>query len=222
MNTTMCARIALCLMVAAPLIVAGCGTSPPSKFYALNAVKTQQSAAQATSAARSVLLSVGPIRIPDYLDRPQIVTHTAQNELTINEFERWGGSLREDIDRVVTEDLSALLASEDVAVVSWRSTGPGGYKLPIALNRFDAVLGGSVQLKATWGVSSVDGMKIIFMSESAISQPVNGTSYSAIVAAMSQALGTMSQEIAAGVKSLLAAGTIKAVNIPAPDSGKAK
>jgi len=218
MKRMMLARPALFVLVAAILLLAGCGTSPPSRFYALKAVKVQENTGQATTAAQTVLLAVGPIQIPDYLNRPQIVTLTAQNQLAINEFERWGGSLRDDIDQALTENL----ASEGVAVVSWRGPVPGAYRVPVEVNRFDAVPGGSVQLKAMWGISTSDGTKVLLVSGSTITQPVNGKDYSAVVAAMSQSIGTLSQEIAAGVKSLLAAGSMKALGAPGLDSGKTK
>ena len=222
MKRMMLARPALFVLVAAILLLAGCGTSPPSRFYALKAVKVQENTGQATTAAQTVLLAVGPIQIPDYLNRPQIVTLTAQNQLAINEFERWGGSLRDDIDQALTENLAAHLASEGVAVVSWRGPVPGAYRVPVEVNRFDAVPGGSVQLKAMWGISTSDGTKVLLVSGSTITQPVNGKDYSAVVAAMSQSIGTLSQEIAAGVKSLLAAGSMKALGAPGLDSGKTK
>ena len=222
MKRTILARIALFVVVVAPLVLAGCGTSPPSRFYVLNAVKAQETGGQVTTAPQSGFIAVGPVQIPDYLDRPQIVTRTAQNELAINEFERWGGSLREDVDRVLVENLSALLASDGVAVVSWKRRAPGAYRLPVEVNRFDAVRGGSVLLKATWGVSSPDGTKVLLVKGSTISQPLNEKDYSAVVAAMSQTLGALSQEIAAGIKSLIAAGTIKAPPGTAAESGKGK
>jgi uncharacterized lipoprotein YmbA len=209
MKRTILARIALFVVVVAPLVLAGCGTSPPSKYYVLNAVKAQETAGQVTTAPQSAFIAVGPVQIPDYLDRPQIVTRTARNELAINEFERWGGSLKEDVDRVLVENLTALLASDGVAVVSWKRRLPGAHRLSVEVNHFDAVLGGSVLLKATWALSSPEGTKGLLVRGSTVSQPLNEKDYSAVVAAMSQTLGALSQEIAAGIKSLLAAGKLK-------------
>ena len=64
-------------------------------------------------------------------------------------------------------------------------------------------------LKATWAVSSPDGTKALLVRGSTVSQPLNEKDYGAVVAAMSQALGALSQEIATGVKSLLAAEKLK-------------
>ncbi|MBP1733647.1 MAG: hypothetical protein H6Q55_4076 [Deltaproteobacteria bacterium] len=197
-------RIAFLMFFAVPIILSGCGTSPPSKFYALNAVKAQDVSGQVTTAPHIVLVAVGPIQIPEYLDRPQIVTRTAQNDLTFNEFDRWGGSLRDDIERVLIEDLSGLLASNGAAVLSWQRRTTGGYRVPVEVNRFDAVPGGSVLLKATWGIASHDGTKVFLTQAFSINQALSGNDYNTVVAGMSQALGALSQEIATSVKSLIA------------------
>lgn len=215
-------RTALLVFFAAPLVLAGCGTSPPSKFYVLNAVKAQDVSGQILSPPHALALGVGPITIPDYLDRPQIVTHTAQNELSFSEFDRWSGSLGEDIERVLIENLSGLLAAEAVAVVTWQRRTTGGYRVGIEVNRFEAVPGRSVLLKATWGVSSYDGSKVFLAQAFSINQPLSGKEYSAIVAGMSQALGALSQEIATSVKSLIATRGIQAPTGTTPDSGKKK
>ena len=215
-------RIAFLMFFAVPIILSGCATSPPSKFYALNAVKAQDVSGQVTTAPHIVLVAVGPIQIPEYLDRPQIVTRTAQNDLTFNEFDRWGGSLRDDIERVLIEDLSGLLASNGAAVLSWQRRTTGGYRVPVEVNRFDAVPGGSVLLKATWGIASHDGTKVFLTQAFSINQALSGNDYNTVVAGMSQALGALSQEIATSVKSLIATRGVQPPTGTTPDSGKKK
>jgi uncharacterized protein len=216
----MLVRTTLLVLVAAPLVLAGCGTTPPSKYYVLNAVKAQETASQTSTASQSAFIAVGPVQIPDHLDRPQIVTRTARNELAINEFDRWGGSLKENVDRVLVENLSVLLASDGVTIVSWKRRVPGAHRLSVEMNLFDAVPGRSVLVKATWSVSSPDGTKSLLVRGSTVSQPLTDKGSSAVVAAMSQALGALSQEIAAGIKSLLAAEKLKTPLGGGPASGK--
>ena len=222
MKRTILASLALFVVVVAPLLLAGCGTSPHSKYYVLNAVKAQDVSGKVTSDPHAVALAVGPVTIPDYLDRPQIVTHLAPNELAINEYDRWSGSLREDVERVLIENLSGLLASERVLVVSWQRRTTGGYRVGIEVNRFEAVSSGSVILKAVWGVASHDASKVFVTQAFSINQPLSGKDYSAVVAGMSQALGALSQEIATSVKSLIATRGIQPPTGTTPDPGKKK
>jgi uncharacterized lipoprotein YmbA len=58
-------------------------------------------------------------------------------------------------------------------------------------------------LKAKWAVLEKEGKAFEFFRESNITIPVKGSSYSSVVAAMSEALGELSKEIAAGIKSVV-------------------
>jgi len=49
------------------------------------------------------VLALGPVRLPEYLDRPQIATRSEGNEVRLHETERWAGSLQEDVSRVMVE-----------------------------------------------------------------------------------------------------------------------
>jgi uncharacterized lipoprotein YmbA len=61
-----------------------------------------------------VSVSIAPVEVPDYLDRLQIVTRDGNNGLKLAEFDRWGGSLGENIATVLVENLSLLLGSDRV------------------------------------------------------------------------------------------------------------
>mgnify|MGYP000004657022 CR=1 FL=1 len=66
----------------------GCATTPSSNFFVLSAgeVPTQGSPS-------GIALSIGPVDLPRYLDRPQIVSREGDNRLEVDEFNRWGGAL---------------------------------------------------------------------------------------------------------------------------------
>ena len=70
------------LMAVMLAIMAGCATTPPSRFYILEPVKTD-AAAQPSEPATAV--GVGPVELPKYLDRPQIVVRSGANELFYDE-----------------------------------------------------------------------------------------------------------------------------------------
>jgi len=196
--------IAVLGVVMVSLFLGGCGTSRPAKFYILNPVNSPGSAAkQAALPAPTVTVGIGPVEIPDYVDRPQIVTRTAQNELDVNVFHRWAGGLKPDVTRVLTENLSALLPADQVAVVSWKRSVPLQNRVAIDVTRFDAMPGDSVWLKAQWTIYGQDGKTVAMARETNVREPLSGRDYTSIVAAMSRTLGTLSQDIAAGLTSVL-------------------
>jgi len=102
---TCAARLAAPLL-ALVILLAGCGASPPSKFYVLTADPVPPRAA-ATATGNTVAL--GRITLPGALDRPQIARRRGANEIVFSEEERWAGPLDDMMRRVLADDLAARL-----------------------------------------------------------------------------------------------------------------
>ncbi len=87
------------------VLLAGCRSSAPQiEFYTLNSLSPETEKANPTDAALNIAVGVGPVEIPQALDRPQIVTRTGPNKITLDEFHRWASPLREDFARVLAEN----------------------------------------------------------------------------------------------------------------------
>ncbi|MRR34308.1 membrane integrity-associated transporter subunit PqiC [bacterium] len=195
-------------IAAAALLLAvclgGCGTSPNARFYTLTSLSPPEKPGEAKTGSKDVVVGLGPVSIPDYLDRPQIAVRSSRNELILGEFDRWAGSLRSDVARVLMENLSTLLATDAWSVVSWRQGIPSDYRVAVDVSRFDIRHGTDVLLKAQWVVFSKDGKGMLLMRESEIVEPLTGTGYESAVACMGRALEVLGREIALGVKSVQA------------------
>jgi uncharacterized lipoprotein YmbA len=206
MRTIRLDQRALLTLVLFVVILGGCASSPSSKFYQLNPVQSGTSVTRDVSPHQSLIIAIGPVRIPDYLDRPQIVTRSGKNELKFSEFYRWAGSLEGDVNRVLVEDIASLLPADRFSVVLWtpylERQVAASYRVEVLVDRFEGTLGDSVQLKAHWGVFAQD--KSLFLKkESPISEPMNGNSYDALVTAMSSALERLGRDISGGIMSVL-------------------
>ena len=188
------------------VILTGCASSPSSKFYQLTSVQSKTSVTRDVSPNHSLVIAIGPVRIPDYLDRPQIMTSSGKNELRLSEFDRWAGSLESDVNRVLVEDISSLLPADRFSVVCWipylESEVPASYRVEIIVDRFEGALGDSVLLQAQWSVFAKD-RSLLLTKESRVSEQMNGSSYDALVAAMSSALERLSGDISDGIISVL-------------------
>lgn len=192
--------------VIVPLFLNGCGSSRQARFYTLSSVQSPLAAGKQISLPDgAVTVGIGPIEIPQYLDRPQVVTRTSQNEIAVSDFDRWGGPLRPDVTRVVLENLSVMLASNQVSVVPWTQGGTLHYRVAVDVIRFDATPEKEVWLKAKWTVFAQDGKTVAMVRESNIREPVGSRDAAVVVAAMSKALGSLSQEMANGIASVLSA-----------------
>ncbi len=182
--------------------VGGCASSKEAKFYTLNPITVSGDLPGSVPAEQGIAVAIGPIVIPDYLSRPQILTRSSPRELQLDEFERWAGSLEEDISRVLAENLSVLLSKDHVTVLRWGRDAypfPAEYRVGVDLIRFEGVIGESVTLAARWTVSREEDKKILSARESNVREPVEGQDYDALVGAMSSALATLSREIAAAI-----------------------
>ena len=190
------------LACAMSLAVAGCfGTSRPARFYTLEPVQVRDVPEATTTDAT---LSVGPIILPDYVDRPQIVTRTGSNELVMAEFDRWGGSLDSQINASLVATLQDRLAAQQIAVLPWRSSAhPSNppYRLTVSVSRFDGVLGQSVVLQARWELRLRSGgsEESLGLKEASVTEEVTGPGYDALVAAMQRALVRLGQQMGEGI-----------------------
>jgi uncharacterized lipoprotein YmbA len=198
-------RIAMFAAVCGSVLLTGCGTTSLSRFYTLPPVQPAATETRVLSPEAAVTLSVGPISIPDYLDRPQIVVRSTQNELLLSEFNRWAGSLQSDTARVLRENLEKMLAGDGISVTSWRRGIPSVYRVSVDVSRFEVTAETGVVLKAQWAVFGGDGANVLLVRDSDIREEVRGGGIEPVVTAMGRALGSLSREIAQGVSGVKAA-----------------
>jgi uncharacterized lipoprotein YmbA len=187
------------------VILTGCASSPSSKFYKLSSLQDRTSTTSDASLEQNPIIAIGPVRIPDYLDRPQIVTRAGKNELKLSEFNRWAGSLESDVTRVLVEDISGLLPADRFSIVRWtpypESQVSASYRVQVLVERFEGTVGDSVLLNAQWVVFG-HNRSLLLKKESLIRVRINGSSYDAVVSAMSSALEKLSRDIAGGIRSV--------------------
>lgn len=193
-------RMLKSLGLAASFLVGGCASSPPSTFYQLTPIVGQQ----ATTADRGdspLVIGVGPVRMPEYLDRPQIVVREAPNRLVLNEVHRWGGSLQDNLLLVLTQNLSLLLGTDQVLIYPWDDPLRPDYQVRLELRRFDGTAGSDVELDARWSLTARESEPAA-KGRSLVREPVQGDGYSALVAAQSRALGRLSRDVEAEIRAL--------------------
>jgi len=97
-------------------------------------------------------MGVGPITLPKYFDRPQIVTRVEGNSLNQADLDQWGGDLNDNITRVLATNLSDLLATERVSLYPWSDRVPIDYQVSLDITRFERDVDGSVALDVFWSM----------------------------------------------------------------------
>jgi len=181
------------------MLLAGCASTEPSRFYALTPMPGSDAGVLSETLAKDVSIGVGPVRIPDYLDRQQIVTTSRQHKIEMAEFDRWAGSLEDSFVLVLSENLSALLSTDRVFTYPWRGSLLIDYQIEVEVVQFDGELGGDASLIARWTIFDVKEKKVLLVEKSNFIESAGAQGYEALVAAQSRTLGHLSRDIAAAV-----------------------
>ncbi len=194
-------------LVLLQLALGGCGRSVSSRFYTLSPVPVQPvgpaSAIGDTGSTTLITIGIMPVEIPDYLDRPQIVTRNSENGLLLAEYDRWGGDLRTDIARVLAETLSAQLPPESVTILTGRRSTPADYNIAVQVKRFEPVPGSNIWLYAQWAITEKQGQPVLIRRHSDLHEPVAGQGYPETVDAMSRAVDRLGMEMATALAPVL-------------------
>lgn len=185
-------------------ILGGCigGKSKDSKFYVLSPFPDSKTGKQAAAFESDVAVGIGPIDLPQYLNRPEIVTRASPNQLDLAEFDRWADSLRQNFSRTLTENLSFLLSTHHVAVFPWDGATPIDYQVEVEVNRFEGDADGNAVLTARWSIFGKDGRELLVRKRSHFSEPAGAGDYEALVSAMSRTLANLSREIATAIETV--------------------
>ncbi len=188
------------------MIMAGCASDKPTRLYVLSALAEQP----AQVSAQGVAIGVGPITLPKYLDRPQIVTRVEGNSLNQADLDQWGGDLNDNITRVLATNLSDLLSTDRVSLYPWSDRAPVDYQVSLDITRFEQDTDGSVVLDVFWTLSDTKGGAALVMRRSTYrdktasqaasgASPAGGRPYDGLVAAMSRDLAALSRDVAAAI-----------------------
>jgi uncharacterized lipoprotein YmbA len=171
--------------------------SPSSDFYVLSAEPGQPVASQQVRPAGAPLsLGVGPIIMPDIFDRPQIVTRPETNRIDLNEYNRWGGNISQDVQRVLIQDLMAQLNTDHVFAYPWERRGEPLFQVTVRFFHFDGEPGKQARLTGSWQLLEGDKGCLIATHRFDIQEPAVDNSYGAYVGALSRGLASLGRSIA--------------------------
>ncbi len=178
------------------LVLAACGSSPPVHYFALNSLEGEQ----IPDVDDAVLLALGPIGVPDYLNRTHIVTRGANAEIMVDQSNRWAEPLSISVKRILAADVDKLL--DRVVVITFPVETAAlqhiDYRLTGELNRFDADANGRVVLEVQWGVTDrdLDEVLIPISRSRYVTQAAEPVDINTKVAAMNEALSQYGRDIA--------------------------
>lgn len=190
-------KILLCCLTI--VLLSACVGKPtrPSDFYILS---VEPAAMEFEGALKPDLsLGVGPVILPELLDRPQIVTRSSANEVRLAEYHRWGGELESELARVLAQNLMGRLRIDRVRFHPWPSSQSPDLQVSVRFFRFDGAPETGAVLTGIWTI--LDGRRECDLQVRTfhIEESTDGPGYGGLVAAMSRGVGRLSDRIAAAV-----------------------
>ena len=206
------ALVTLCAVTAA---LAAC-SSPKNTYYTLSAPALPS----ATTMDHKTRIMVGPVTVPALVDNPQLVVKNSNNHVTVYEYQRWAGSLKTDIERVVAADLARDLSTPNVWSYTQSLSTDFDYQVVIDVQSIDSKLGDSVSVDALWTIkpkasnglsvqetehkhtkaSANNVKKQTITGRSIVHERVSGEGFEPLVAAQSRAFDQVSREIAKAIR----------------------
>ena len=182
------------------LTVVGCGSSPRSSHYVLSAKSSQPPTENTPS------LGIGPITIPEYLNRNSLVYNREGNKLTVSSTERWAEPLEDGLQRVISLNLSTLLGTHNIRFFPWSPQRAPDYGIKINLLNLGADDREAV-LMAEWLIFRPEDSQTVMRRISRIVQPMPAGPIMAeeIAPAYSELLYQLSEIIATEIRADLQA-----------------
>lgn len=178
------------------VLVSGCSFGPredPSRFYLLPG--PGDAIAPDVDEADGLVVGLGPLTLPAYLDRPEVVLRRSPTEVDVRHWDRWAEPLEDALTRTLAESLRSTVGVRQVASFPWRGRVPVDRSVEVEVVRFECEEGGDAVLEARWRVRGADGTPTgggTFRDRSA----PDGASLDACVTAMARVARALGQALA--------------------------
>ena len=180
------------------LMLGGCvsvAESPNPRFY-MPGPMSQGEAGQKIEIASGVIVAIGPIKIPEYQDRPQIVTKNKNGTFNFAQFDRWAEPLDSALARLINDNLVSLLPQASFQLFPCSFAIPLDYQVIVDVIQIDSQLDKELALTAQWSIIDAKNRKLLLTKRSQFTQAINPHDYFGLTRALSLACSALSRDIA--------------------------
>ena len=173
-------------------LLAGCMSKPePTRYYTLG------DAQPVSKTVGKTLIALGPMEIPEYLNRQEIVIRDDTN-LALLRFDHWAEPLNVAVKRHLADELNVLVDDAFVypfpALIGLRQQ----YQISGVISAFEANQGGEIRLTVRWGIISRDKSVVSEPRKSTYTSTLAGVDdITAVTAGMTGLLDEFAADIAA-------------------------
>ena len=181
------------------VLLVGCGSSPPVRYFSLSADYAQE----VDSRRDAPVMSLGPLRFPEYLERSQIVTRGRGNQMIVDDFNRWAEPLDQAIPRALAADVDRRLGNVVVIAFPNSSVSHVDYRVVGTINRFDVDQDRQALFSVQWSVNDSAGEVVIPARRSRFVKTAASASPGDLVEALSDTVAQFSHKIATELEASL-------------------
>lgn len=211
-------------LVATALLAVGCSSllAPQpnlTRYYFLSPM-TDAGRPSTLTANVGLRIGLGPLKLPDYLNRTERAVRVGPNQIRFMENQCWAEPLDANVGRVLSQNVRVRLEAAQVVTLPTTLAVRRAYDVPIEILRFDSTGKGAAELSARWGIKDSKTDEVLFTHETDIVEPATGSDTEAAVAALSRALGRWSDEIASALVQVSAAHPMPAAKEGERPSGR--
>ena len=180
----------------AGLLVTAClgPKADPTTFWVLS----PQAPPAAATGSPGPAVGIGPVTLPEYLGRPQLVSRVDEHQVLVDEFSRWAEPLDDMLADALVEQIRAEVRPVSLVRYPWRAGQIPDVSVRVQVSRFEPRASGEVLLQATWQVLDREGKQL--SSHASEHRVPAGPSVKEAVAAMSQAAGQLAKEISGALR----------------------
>jgi len=196
MKSTLCIfqRKQFLIVFTVILLMMGCTRTEPVSYYQLSAFDNGH-ASIAGNAIGDSIIGIGPIRLPEYLDRQKILIRLGDNQLQLLDNHRWIEPLTDNISSVLREDLAILFNTERLLLYPWDRNTSVSYQLIINLVHFEAIGYQKAHLEAIWSILDVNGNILLSEKRSNYNVAIASPDEKGIASALSETLELLCRQI---------------------------
>ena len=176
------------------LLLTSCGTSPKINFYMLNTPSELKVVKEDN--IKGKVIAMWPVRLPDYLDRSEIVVRSSPYEVVVSDFSWWAGDLRQNMTTLLASELGKRLQTNKIMAATWGVRCKKDFQIKTYVDRFDGELGGNVAFKGVWVLLDGEGKNELVRESFSFNTTIDNESYEELVAALSQLTVKLSAQMA--------------------------
>jgi uncharacterized lipoprotein YmbA len=178
-----------------------------SETYVLDPLSARS--ADSPSQVPEGTVGVLKVAVPGWIDRPQLAGRSPTGQIVTNEFARWGEPLPRGVQRVLAENLAALLPNRRIVTAPLSPNQVVDQLVDVTLSEAARQADGSVLVEARWAILGPTGATLVQRRTSHRARPTAAGALGAVTG-VSEAIAELSSEIAGALRALP----------PAPAEGK--